>query len=840
MNDLISLQCEKYCLGGLMKNPEIFPEIESWVKEDTFGQSTHRVIWSVLKQSLLKNESVTPTLVAQKIINLNIKTKDDLSIFDYLNSISFSQITDKGTIDNFKELVKLAVLRDLVKSSDKVKAFISENKNKELKDIVSGVDAINNEKVANLYKNIDSDVRNIFDDIEPLIEGLGNNPPDPDSFILGPFSTVNEIYGSLNKPSNITIIGARSGSGKAQPIWCNVFTLRGWKPLGDVKIGDKIIGADGKEKSVLGVFPQGKKKIFKVKFSDGSSTFCCDDHLWAVNNRSDRKRQSHKTRVKPLSEIRKYITIGQKKKRYNYFIPLCEPIVFDEKKLLLHPYLLGFLLGDGCLTEQGICFGKREKDVVENIRRSLPESDDLSLHGEAKLGWYIKRKKFKYHYPSDTKLGIRALGLEGKNCFNKFIPKDYLFASVDQRIQLLQGLVDTDGTIIKHATVYSSVSSQLIDDIMFLVGTLGGKATKHAYFPKGKNQSKIYVLHIAFPKHSVVNMMSSIKHKQKFSIAKCLWGKSIVSVEEQLNQEECVCISVEDTLYITDGFNVTHNTSLSMFHQVMVAEKYNLPLLWLDFGEMTYEELQFRATCMLTNGKVPLWALETGQWRNNAEWVDLVRKIWQRVKKIKFYYQDVSNMGPLETISFIRRFSYNKIGRGNNFLVMYDYFKPFDTQDFHKPEWKQMGHFLQNIKSFIVNELPIPFMGAIQLNRSGITTNKTSDQVDDSENAIGMSDRITQQSSHAFILRFKTMDEIAVEENRFGNMKLINVKQRHLGKDYMAAIKPVKIGKRYLKNHINLEGGSFYYEDKGDLNHAAKVLKEQYDLLDSGEVIETL
>lgn len=495
MNDLISLQCEKYCLGGLMKNPEIFPEIESWVKEDTFGQSTHRVIWSVLKQSLLKNESVTPTLVAQKIINLNIKTKDDLSIFDYLNSISFSQITDKGTIDNFKELVKLAVLRDLVKSSDKVKSFIAENKNKELKDIVSGVDAINNEKVANLYKNIDSDVRNIFDDIEPLIEGLGNNPPDPDSFILGPFDSLNKIYGSINKPSNITIIGARSGSGK---------------------------------------------------------------------------------------------------------------------------------------------------------------------------------------------------------------------------------------------------------------------------------------------------------------------------------------------------------TSVSMFHQVWVAEKYNLPLLWLDFGEMTYEELQFRATCMLTNGKVPIWALETGQWRTNSEWVDLVRKIWQRVKKIKFYYKDVSNMGPLETISFIRRFSYNKIGRGNNFLVMYDYFKPFDTQDFHKPEWKQMGHFLQDIKSFIVNELPIPFMGAIQLNRSGITTNKTSDQVDDSENAIGMSDRITQQSSHAFILRFKTMDEIAVEENRFGNMKLINVKQRHLGKDYMAAIKPVKIGKRYLKNHINLEGGSFYYEDKGDLNHAAKVLKEQYDLLDSGEVVETL
>ena len=495
MNDLISLQCEKYCLGGLMKHPEIFPEIDLLVKEDTFGQATHKVIWNILKHSLLKNESVTPTLVAQKISNLNIKTKDDISIFDYLNAISFSQITAKGTIDNFKELVKLAVLRDLVLSSDKAKKFVLENKNKELKEIVSGIDAINNEKVAALYQNIDSEVTNIFDNVEQMIEDIAQNPPDPESFLMGPFPSINDLYGSLHKPSNVTLIAARTGVGKS---------------------------------------------------------------------------------------------------------------------------------------------------------------------------------------------------------------------------------------------------------------------------------------------------------------------------------------------------------AFAMYYNIWLAEKHNLPLLWLDFGEMTVKEQQFRAICSLTKGQVPLHHLEYGTWRQNAEYTDIVRSTWERVKKIKFYFQDVSNFGSQEVLSFIRRFSYNKVGRNNPFLVVYDYFKPFDTKDFNRPEWKQMGHFLQDVKSFIVNEIPIPFFGAIQINRAGITTNKTSDQVDDSENAIGLSDRITQQSSHAFILRFKTMDEIAVEENRFGNMKLINVKHRHLGKDFMNAIRPVKIGKRYLKNHINIEGGSFYYEDRGDLNHAAKILKEQYELLESGEKDETL
>jgi replicative DNA helicase len=282
-------------------------------------------------------------------------------------------------------------------------------------------------------------------------------------------------------------------------------------------------------------------------------------------------------------------------------------------------------------------------------------------------------------------------------------------------------------------------------------------------------------------------------------------------------------------------------SAFSMFYNLWLAEKKNVPLLWLDFGEMTIKEIQMRAVTLLTNGQVPVWALESGTWRQNAEWTKLVRESWERVKKMKFYFQDVSNFSPQETISFVRRFSYNKVGRANPFLVVYDYFKPFDTHNYNNPEWKQMGHFLQDIKSFIVNELPISWWGAIQLNRSGITTNKSSDQIDDSENAIGLSDRITQQSSHAFILRFKTMDEIAVEENRFGNMKLINVKHRHLGKDFMDALRPVKVGKkRYIRNYINIEGGSFYYEDRGDMNLAAKVMKEQYDLLEEAKENETL
>ena len=853
INDLISLQCEKYCIGGIIKNPEIFPDVDSWVKEDTFGQSTHKVIWGVIRQILLKNESPTPTLIAQRISNLNIKTKDDISIFDYLNAISFSQITAQGTLDNFKELVKLKVLRELVVSADNAKKFVLENKNKEIKEIVSGVDAINNEKIVSLYKNIDEEVKDIFIDAEQVIEGLGNNPPDPESFIMGPFESVNKLYGSLNKPSNITVVAARSGSGKAQPIWCKVLSEFGWVELSSLKVGDKIYGSNGKLTNILGIFPQGKQDYYKITLDDGDFTHSTLDHLWFTKTYRNRKskRDFIEGSVKTLREISE--SLIDKHGGTNHSIEWIKPIESSEKIFKLDPYLLGCLLGNGSLSSGTIKFSSIDKSIINRINKILSPDSLLRKEGLSTCDWRIVKKDHNPHNNwlfenNRTKIhtSISEMGLLNTSSFSKFIPSEYFLGSINQRLELLRGLLDTDGYVTPNtpSIEYSTSSEQLKNGIVELVKSLGGRATCVSRYPKYTYKGKKltghlnYRIMISFLNDFVpFNSEYKIKNFKKMSRQLKRYIKSVTFV----GKDECLCIKVDaqDSLYVTDNYILTHNTSLSMYHQVMVAQKYKLPLLWLDFGEMTAQELQMRSIVMMTKGEVPLWSLETGQWRQNPEWVKTVRSVWQKVKDIKFYYQDVSKMGPQETISFIRRFSYNKVGRDNPFLVVYDYFKPFETHSYNTPEWKQMGHFMQDIKSFINNELPIPFWAAVQLNRSGITTNKSSEQVDDSENSIGMSDRITQQCSHALILRYKTMDEIAVEENKFGNMKLIAVKHRHLGRDYLNAIRPVKIGKRFLKNHINLDGGSFYYEDRGDLNHAAAVLKEQYELIE-GEKNETL
>lgn len=273
-------------------------------------------------------------------------------------------------------------------------------------------------------------------------------------------------------------------------------------------------------------------------------------------------------------------------------------------------------------------------------------------------------------------------------------------------------------------------------------------------------------------------------------------------------------------------------TSFGLFYHVWMAEKYGFPILHCDFGEMSKFELQVRMAACMSQGKVSLYDIEYGSWRNNAESVKIIRSLWPRVEKIKLYYQDVSKMNAKQFISFWRRFHYSVIGRENTFLTNYDYLKPFDD-DFDTPEWKQIGHFFQDIKSFITNEDPLSFWTSLQVNRSGITTNKHSSQIDDSENSFSMSDRIIQQSSHGILIRRKTNDELEKEGGEFGNLKAIFAKTRHLGKDYKRALNPVKMpDDSYKSNYVNIESNNFFFQDKGDLNDLSEYLKDKIHIQD--------
>lgn len=261
--------------------------------------------------------------------------------------------------------------------------------------------------------------------------------------------------------------------------------------------------------------------------------------------------------------------------------------------------------------------------------------------------------------------------------------------------------------------------------------------------------------------------------------------------------------------------------------------EYQIPVLHLDNGEMSKEELMMRQCSALS--QVPMHHLETGKWRQlGDETVNKVRSVWKKIKDYKFYYQNIGGMSVDSVILAIKHFYYGHVGRGKPMILSYDYIKTTSEQSKNKSEWQLVGEMVDKFKKLVQKDITVdgkPLIGmmtSVQSNRSGITNNRSADTIVEDESIVSLSDRITQFCSHLFALRQKTLDEIAAEEG-FGTHKLTCFKNRHLGENIHRAIQPVRMPNGDLKrNYINLNFENFNITEVGDLQ----------DLVDSQVSVE--
>lgn len=267
-------------------------------------------------------------------------------------------------------------------------------------------------------------------------------------------------------------------------------------------------------------------------------------------------------------------------------------------------------------------------------------------------------------------------------------------------------------------------------------------------------------------------------------------------------------------------------TTISLDYTTFISDKYNVTVLHFDNGEMSKEELQFRQAAALTG--VPLYLLETGQWRQaGAEIVAKVRDGLKRAKKLKFYYYCVGGMSPDEMVNAAKRFYYSIVGRGNEMVLSFDYLKSTGQLSGNTTEYQFFGEVTDKFKKLIQKDIlfenkpMISLFTSVQSNRSGIVSNKRPDQINDDESQVGGSDKIIQLATHLAILRKKTTDEILEEGVEFGTHKLIFRAARHLGADTAGHLEPVKIGDQLRDNFISIEIKNFHVTEKGDLRDIA-------------------
>ena len=210
MSKIYSLEIEKHVLGGLIKHPDIFPEIDSFVTEKDFFNDVHYTIFNVIKSCAYQNQSIDKIILATKIKELGVSFKDDINIYDYIENLSFIQINKHAVIEATKELVKYRIRREIEFTAKKLKQEVETSGNKAVDEIISTCDSIYNDKISG-YAESDSPER-ITDGLLDLIEETGNKPDEENGF-TSPYPEFNRLYGGF-KCGHIYAIASRPGEGK--------------------------------------------------------------------------------------------------------------------------------------------------------------------------------------------------------------------------------------------------------------------------------------------------------------------------------------------------------------------------------------------------------------------------------------------------------------------------------------------------------------------------------------------------------------------------------------------------------------------------------------------------
>lgn len=414
-----------------------------------------------------------------------------------------------------------------------------------------------------------------------------------------------------------------AGTGKAQPLGAAIYTPRGVSLMGEIGLGDVVLTLDGGHASVIGVYPQGEQRVYRLTFSGGNEVECTGDHLWQVSDGSESKVLS----VSAL--MGDYLTA---RGRPRYSVPQPSAAAFDAQPIPIPAYTLGVLLGDGGMSGSSVVLTTADAEIAAIVSAELgadyrlkPLADyqyairgsDTSVvkrrpsrasrggvyrhaasqkwravarkpgGGAQHLGLFTDRGEAQavldtYAEPTHSEQettqtnlwqDLRALGLMGKRSYEKSIPAAYRFNSVEVRLDILRGLMDTDGTVDVKTGMpsFCSTSEQLASDVQWLVESLGGicRITE-----KGTTSGR--TAYQCWIRYDRPTDLFRLQRKRELCKERRRPVRRMLLSIEPIGSKPCQCIAIDhpSRLYLTDHFVPTHNSYACLWKLHAAMLKY--------------------------------------------------------------------------------------------------------------------------------------------------------------------------------------------------------------------------------------------------------------------------
>jgi len=697
---------EQSVLGAMLLSKDAIADVVEVLREGDFYRPAHQVIYGTILDLYGRGEPADAVTVAADLTRIGELNR--VGGAPYLHTL-VSMVPTAANAGYYGRIVREnAILRRLVEAGTRIVQMGYAG--------TGDVDMMVDRAQAEVYDVTDrrtsedyAPLRDLMGDTLNEIEAISNRGGEMVGVPTG-FADLDALTNGLH-PGQLIIVAARPAIGKALALETPIATPHGWTTMGDLQVGDFVIGDDGRPCRVSGVTPLWEHRpCFRVTFSDGTSIVADAEHEWLTDTRASRKsaqataaqysgsrRQRTFAQVRTTRELAETVRCATKDRRLNHSVTNAKPLELPERQLAIPPYVLGVWLGDG--TSAAAHFTSADPEIAAHV-----EAEGIDAP-------YLGNLRYGLRLPGGSVQAIlSSMGVLG----NKHIPADYLRASERQRRDLLAGLLDTDGTVTANGNVqFTTTSKVLADGVYELIVSLGYRCLVSPKAVKGRTASSSIAFNLNFSTHDQVFRLhrKEIAHKERTRHMSDARRRSrfIVSVERVASVPvRCIEVDNPSHMYLAGKAMVpTHNSTLGVDIARSASIKHGLTSVIFSL-EMSRNEIVMRL--LSAEAQVPLHHMRAGT-MSDADWTKLAGKMGS-VSDAPLFIDDSPNMTLMEIRAKCRRLKQRHDLR----LVVVDYLQLMTSGKRVESRQQEVSEFSRSLK-LLAKELGVPVIAISQLNR---------------------------------------------------------------------------------------------------------------------------
>lgn len=694
MDSVYSINIERAVLSSILFNPDEIEEILSMLKPKDFYLPAHQKIFEVMSNLYRDDMPVDEDFIRKKI---STKDVDDSILIEILSA---NPITN--TIAYVKEIKDGSVKRELASLATTIKKVSIEEDipaNEALDTIQGALYKISTDSATSELKDMQEITGDTLSYIKKMKE-LGNQ------HLIGEttgFHDLDKRTTGFNE-GDLVIIAARPAMGKCLGRGTKVVMYDGTlKNVEDIKVGDQLMGDDSTPRNVLST-TKGVEQMYWVRQNKAIDYRVNESHILSLKR--SRTEGLHKNGDILNINIKEYLEKSEKfKSNYKGYKVAVE---FENKETLIEPYFLGLWLGDGASKKVSIY--TKDKEVIEYL-------NNYSLKLGLSLREYIHEEKCPEYSITNQKQvdGKTAFSLQkylrDENLLgNKHIPHNYLVNSQKKRLELLAGLIDSDGYFDSSCNGFEITQKNelLAKQIKYLCDTLGFRTSlikKEASIKKIDFVSDVYRVRI-FGNIDIIPTKIERKKAKQWNCNRT-WNQTGIKIEKDIVDEYYGFEIDGNRLFLLEDMTVTHNTAL-VLNMALANVEAGKGVVFFSL-EMPAEQLMLRMLAAKTS--IPLQNLRKGD-MDDDQWSNLSRA-FEDLNQKKLFVDDGGSVNINQLRARVRKLAQND--DNNISMVVIDYLQLMQGTG-NKDRHQEVSDISRGLK-MLAREMKIPIIALSQLNR---------------------------------------------------------------------------------------------------------------------------